>query len=81
VLFAIDGVEDGAVFPRDDESWGQRVCVAYAGGAAPERVRAELREQLAAYKNPKELHHVAEIPRSPNGKIRRSRLAQELGLD
>ena len=41
---------------------------------------AALRANLAGYKNPKELHHVGEIPHSPNGKIRRSLLAKELGL-
>jgi acyl-CoA synthetase (AMP-forming)/AMP-acid ligase II len=81
VLFAIEGVDDGAVFPRDDAGWGQRVCAAYVGAANAEHVNAVLREHLAGYKNPRELHHVVEIPRSANGKIRRSLLAKELGLD
>jgi acyl-CoA synthetase (AMP-forming)/AMP-acid ligase II len=80
VLLNIDGVDDGAVFARDDDNWGQRVCAAYVGAAAPDQVTKELRANLAGYKNPKELHHVAEIPRSPNGKIRRSLIAKELGL-
>ena len=81
VLLAIDGVDDGAVFPRDDEGWGQRVCVAYVGDAPDETVIAALRARLAGFKNPKELHRVDEIPRSTNGKVRRSLLAKELGLD
>jgi acyl-coenzyme A synthetase/AMP-(fatty) acid ligase len=57
------------------------VCAAYVGAAPHELVSQELRANLAGYKNPKELHRVTEIPRSPNGKIRRALLATELGLD
>ena len=60
--------------------WGQRVCAAYVGSVAPSAVEAHLRSTLAGYKRPKELHVVAELPRSANGKIRRSRLATDLGL-
>jgi acyl-CoA synthetase (AMP-forming)/AMP-acid ligase II len=80
VLLAIEGVDQAAVFPRDDPEWGQRVCAAYVGTASRDAVTRELRAQLAGYKLPKELHHVAEIPHSPNGKVRRSVLAEELGL-
>ncbi|MEY2419584.1 MAG: long-chain acyl-CoA synthetase [Actinomycetota bacterium] len=81
VLLAVDGVEDAAVFPREDDDWGQRVCAVYVGGAAHDVVTQALRSRLAGYKNPKEITRVEEIPRSANGKIRRSRLATELGLD
>jgi long-chain acyl-CoA synthetase len=81
VLLAIDGVDQAAVFPREDDDWGQRVCAVYVGAAPVDLVTRELRAQLAGYKIPKELHRVAEIPHSPNGKIRRSVLATELGLD
>jgi acyl-CoA synthetase (AMP-forming)/AMP-acid ligase II len=80
VLLEIDGVADGAVFPRADDDWGQRVCAVYVGDAPLELIAKELRANLAGYKIPKELHRVAEIPRSPNGKIRRASLATELGL-
>jgi acyl-CoA synthetase (AMP-forming)/AMP-acid ligase II len=80
VLLETPGVSDAAVFPRDDESWGQRVCAAYVGDATPTDVTHALRARLAGYKQPKELHRVGEIPRSANGKIRRSLLASELGL-
>jgi acyl-CoA synthetase (AMP-forming)/AMP-acid ligase II len=80
VLLEVPGVTDAAVFPRDDESWGQRVCAAYVGHLNAADVAAALRPLLAGYKQPRELHHVDEIPRSANGKIRRSLLAGELGL-
>ncbi len=81
VLLGIDGVDDGAVFPREDDDWGQRVCAVYVGAASEDAVTDALRAELANYKVPKELRRVAEIPRSANGKIRRSVLAAELGLD
>lgn len=80
VLLDVEGVTDAAVFPRDDESWGQRVCAVYVGHADPDTVATQLRRDLASHKRPKELHVVAEIPRSTNGKVRRSLLADELGL-
>lgn len=80
VLLAVDGVTDGAVFPREDDAWGQRVCAAYVGTVDAEVVVKALRLALAGYKIPKELHRVTEIPRSPNGKLRRSRVALELRL-
>jgi acyl-CoA synthetase (AMP-forming)/AMP-acid ligase II len=81
VLLAIDGVDDAAVFPRDDPEWGQRVCAVFVGDAPVARVSQELRANLAGFKNPKELHRRAHIPRSANGKIQRSRLAAELGVN
>lgn len=81
VLLEVPGVTDAAVFPRDDAGWGQRVCAAYVGDATQHVVTESLRDNLAGYKRPKELHQVGEIPRSPNGKIRRALLAEELGLD
>lgn len=81
VMLELPGVTDAAVFPRDDAGWGQRVCGVFVGDASADDVRAALRERLAGYKQPKELHRRDEIPRSANGKIRRSFLADELGLD
>jgi acyl-CoA synthetase (AMP-forming)/AMP-acid ligase II len=81
VLLALPGVADVAVFPRDDESWGQRVCAAVVGDTDAAAVDAHGRAHLAGYKRPKEVHFVSEIPRSANGKVRRALLASELGLD
>ncbi|MEY2398602.1 MAG: long-chain acyl-CoA synthetase [Actinomycetota bacterium] len=81
VLLTATGVEDAAVFPRPDDAWGQRVCAVYVGDARAEAVMDALRSSLAGYKTPKELHRVEHIPRSANGKLRRSLLAHELGLD
>ena len=81
VLLTLPGVHDVAAFPRDDDSWGQRVCVAVVGETSAAAIDAHARANLAGYKRPKEVHMVSEIPRSANGKVRRSRVASELGLD
>jgi acyl-CoA synthetase (AMP-forming)/AMP-acid ligase II len=77
-LVTIPGVEDAVVFPRDDDTWGQRVCAAVVGQVDADKVRAAARQLLAAYKVPKEVHVVAEIPVSPTGKVQRHRLAEQL---
>ena len=74
------GVEDVAVFPVDDEDWGQRVCAAVVGDVDLDALHAWLRTQVAPYKLPKQLVAMAELPRTSTGKVRRSLLAAELGL-
>src|SRR5689334_19167742 len=79
-LADLPGLDDVAVFGVDDERWGQRVCAAVVGDVTPEAVLAWARERLAPYKVPKEVHRVAELPRTGTGKVTRSRLATQLGL-
>jgi long-chain acyl-CoA synthetase len=79
-LATLPGVEDVAVFGVDDETWGQRVCAAVVGRVTPAEVDAFARTRLAAYKRPKDVYVVPEIPRTTTGKVRRSRLGEELGV-
>jgi long-chain acyl-CoA synthetase len=81
VLHTAPGVVDAAVFGVEDERWGQRVCAAVTGaGVTAEAVIAHARGQLAAYKCPKQVVVVEEIPVTPTGKVRRSTLADDLGI-
>ena len=80
VLAAVPGVGDIAVFGAPDERWGQRVCVAITGDADPEDVIEHARRHLAAYKRPKDVYRVDELPRTATGKVRRSAVADQLGL-
>lgn len=75
VLLECPGVEEVAVFGRDDEQWGQRVCAAYSGAAAPGAVRGWAQAHLAAYKRPKEVEQMSELPHNASGKIQRMVLA------
>lgn len=79
-LLAHPAIRDAAVFPLDDERWGQMVCAAVVGDASDADLEAWLAARLAPYKRPKRFHRVDTIPHTPTGKIRRSRLAQDLGL-
>lgn len=74
------GVEDVAVFPVDDERWGQRVCAAVVGPVDLDDLTAWLRNEVAAYKLPKQVLGVDELPRTSTGKVRRTKLAFELGI-
>jgi O-succinylbenzoic acid--CoA ligase len=69
-------VDDVAVVGRPDTEWGQVVTAFVVGGAGPEELRAFARERLAAYKVPKRIEQVSEIPRNASGKILRGRLPE-----
>jgi acyl-CoA synthetase (AMP-forming)/AMP-acid ligase II len=73
-------VRDAAVFPLDDARWGQMVCAAVVGDVASAELDGWLAERLAPYKRPKRVLRVDAIPHSPTGKVRRARLAADLGL-
>jgi O-succinylbenzoic acid--CoA ligase len=79
VLAGHPGVRDVAVAGAPDPEWGQRVVafVVPAQPAAPpslDELRGLVRQQLAAAKAPRDLVLLAELPRSPAGKLLRRRL-------
>jgi long-chain acyl-CoA synthetase len=69
-----DGLADLAVFGRDDERWGQRVCAAYVGEVDEQTLRALAAERLAPPKRPKTYERLAALPRTATGKVRRTEL-------
>jgi long-chain acyl-CoA synthetase len=93
VMNEVDGVVDAAVIGVADERSGEAV-VAYivadpAHGEDPdalaERVRVHCERRLARFKLPRDLHVVAELPRSVTGKVAKGRLRateqrREMGL-
>jgi long-chain acyl-CoA synthetase len=74
------GVDDVAVFPLDDDTWGQMVCAAVVGSAPVGELQALATERLAPFKRPKRWLAVDALPHTSTGKIRRSALAGLLGL-
>jgi acyl-CoA synthetase (AMP-forming)/AMP-acid ligase II len=80
VIARFPGVVDAAVFPIDDDDWGQRVSAVVVGDVDLDALRTWLRGELAAYKVPKSLFAAGDIPHTPTGKVRRSTLAQDLAL-
>jgi long-chain acyl-CoA synthetase len=56
------------------------VCAAIVGSVDDAALDAWAREHLAPHKRPKEYVHVDAIPTTTMGKVRRSRLAEDLGI-
>ena len=73
-------VREAAVFPLDDERWGQVVCAAVVATADEDDLRRHVEARLAPYKRPKRWLFVEALPHTPTGKLRRSELAGRLGL-
>jgi long-chain acyl-CoA synthetase len=75
------GIDEVVVFGVPDDRWGHRVCAAVIGDTGPAAVIAHARATLAAYKCPKDVYVVDDLPRTASGKVRRSAVAGHLGLD
>jgi long-chain acyl-CoA synthetase len=73
VLFSCPGVLEAAVVGVPDDDHGEEVVAlvvpAQQGGLDPEAVKAFARERLAAYKYPRHVFVVTELPKGPTGKI------------
>jgi acyl-CoA synthetase (AMP-forming)/AMP-acid ligase II len=83
VLLQDKRVADAAVVRKRDATWGE-VPVAFVArhheALTEDDLRARCREQLAGFKQPKEIHFIPfdAFPRSASGKIQRHELEQRL---
>jgi acyl-CoA synthetase (AMP-forming)/AMP-acid ligase II len=80
VLLAHPAVADAVCYAVPDELYGEEVAAAVVlSGAADERaLRDHCRERLAAFKVPKTVRVVPEIPRTVTGKLQRRRVGAML---
>ena len=82
-LAAHADVAEALVFGVDDAEWGQRVSAAIVPTPGrtpdPEAIRRWLRNQIATYKCPRTITVVAELSRTPTGKIKRGGIPPPLG--
>jgi acyl-coenzyme A synthetase/AMP-(fatty) acid ligase len=64
----------------DDRKYGQTVAAAVVlrGAVGAEELREQARCSLAAFKVPDRIHILEEIPKTPTGKVQRSRMAARL---
>ena len=78
---AIPGVSESAVFGVPHHDFGEAVIAVVVGsGLDPSAILSQLRERLAAYKLPKAIHIVDELPRNTMGKVQKTVL-REGGVD
>ena len=68
------GVHEVAVFGLPHPDLGEQVTAAIVGDADPDALVARARERLAAFKYPREILHVGELPRNAMGKVQKARL-------
>ncbi len=76
-LASVAVVRDVAVTGVTDEEWGERVValVVTDGSRCDEELRAVAAERIGPWAKPKEIRYVTAIPRTSNGKVRRSDLS------
>jgi len=80
VLLSHPEVGEAVVFGVDDDKYGQTVAAAVVltGSATQDELRAHARRSLAAFKVPDTIHVLPEIPKTPTGKVQRSRMPAHL---
>ena len=81
-LDAMDGIVESAVVGIPDTDFGERVVAAVKPTDEPpseEEVIAKLKERLAGYKVPKQIHFVDELPRNVMGKVQKNVLRDRFG--
>jgi long-chain acyl-CoA synthetase len=78
VLYAHPSIAEAAVIGKPDERLGEEVVAVVSLRPGSELTAEELiaycRERLAAYKYPREVRFVGELPKGPSGKILKSAL-------
>jgi oxalate---CoA ligase len=83
VLLRHPAVAEAVAFGSPHPTLGEEVAAAVvlSGEASEQDLLAYCRGQLAAFKVPRRLHIVDEIPRTATGKVQRRKVAEAIGAD
>lgn len=75
-------IQEACVVGLPDKEWGQKVCAALvlnSDDALPENdIKVFLKDQLAAYKQPRQYHIFEELPKTASSKIDRKQLLNQI---
>ena len=77
-LLQVPGVKEGAVYVDKDALYGAKISAFLVGseGLTKKQVLDSLRSCLSGHKIPSEFFQVHELPKTPNGKLRRAELVK-----
>jgi len=80
VLLSHPGVREAVAYGVPDAKWGEVVhaAVVVDDALSADELRAFCSDRLAAFKVPRRVHIVVEIPKGPTGKVQRRVLAEAL---
>ena len=73
-LVSHPAVREAAVVGVPDDILGEEVAAFVVGDVEPEELTAFVKERLAAYKYPRRIEVLDELPRGPTGKVLREAL-------
>ncbi len=83
VIDRIEGVRESAVIGIPDADLGEAVAAVVVGDGgrslSAELIQTAVREQLAAYKVPRRVAFVDELPRNTMGKVQKNQLREQYG--
>jgi long-chain acyl-CoA synthetase len=73
VLYEHPKIREAAVLGAPHDQWGEEICAAVVlhegEELAPEEVSAYVKERIAAYKYPRQVWFIDDLPKGPTGKI------------
>lgn len=79
ILDEMAGITESAVIGLPHPDFGEAVAAVVIGSGDETAIIAELRQNLAAYKTPKRIFFVADLPRNAMGKVQKNLLRDQYG--